>query len=68
MEDIEQDVFRIYIIIQEVSQGWLTVSVFGRPVPGGTEYLGSLQEEDWSLAVTFFLYLRKSTILGQFVD
>ena len=44
----------ILYIFQEVSQGWLTVSVFGRPVPGGTEYLGSLQEEDWSLAVTFF--------------
>ena len=40
------------LIIQEVSQGWLTVSVFGRPVAGGTEYLGSLQEEDWGLAVT----------------
>jgi len=39
-------------LCQEVSQGWLTVSVFGRPVPGGTEYRGSLQEEDWGLAVT----------------
>ena len=39
-------------ILQEVSQGWLTVSVFGRPVPGGTEYRGSLQEEDWGLTVT----------------
>ena len=28
------------------------MSVFGRPVPGGTEYRGSLQEEDWGLAVT----------------
>ena len=52
VKDITHDFFRIYIIFQEVSQGWLTVSVFGRPVPGGTEYLGSLQEEDWSLAVT----------------
>ena len=38
--------------IQEVSQGWLTVSVFGRAVPGGTEYRGSLREEEWGLAVT----------------
>ena len=52
-----------------MSQGWLTVSVFGRPVPGGTEYLGSLQEEDWSLAVTFFfvffcLIFLKVTVAG----
>jgi len=39
-------------LCQEVSQGWLTVSVFGRPVPGGTEYRGSLREEEWGLAVT----------------
>jgi len=40
-------------LCQEVSQGWLTVSVFGKPVAGGgTEYLGSLKEEDWRLAVT----------------
>jgi len=39
-------------LCQEVSQGWLTVSVFGRAVPGGTEYRGSLREEEWGLAVT----------------
>ena len=30
----------------------MTVSVFGRAVPGGTEYRGSLREEEWGLAVT----------------
>ena len=35
-----------------MSQGWLTVSVFGSPVPGGLEYRGSLREEEWGLAVT----------------
>jgi len=39
-------------LCQEVSQGWLAVSVFGSVVPGGVEYRGSMREEEWGLAVT----------------
>ena len=30
----------------------MAVSVFGSAVPGGVEYLGSMREEEWGLAVT----------------